>query len=104
MAETREVWAKPLAGRVAIEWSIEGTGEDARLKFQWHEFDGPPVVVPPPRQGFGRIVLEKAAAQEFGVAPTATYAPEGLNYEIDAPLSAVVTVGSARAGNGKEPG
>lgn len=90
-------------GRIAIDWSIEGTGADARFKFQWQESKGPPVV-PTTREGFGRIVLEKAAAQEFGVAPKATYAPGGLSYEIDASLSAVVAVGSARERRGKEQG
>jgi two-component sensor histidine kinase len=70
-------------------------GADARFRFHWQEFDGPPVV-PPTRQGFGRILLERVAAQEFGVPPTIRYAPDGLSYEIDAPLSAVVFVGSAR--------
>ena len=90
------------AGRIAIDWSIEGAGADARFRFQWQEFDGP-TVVPPTRQGFGRVVLEKAAAQEFGAAPKIRYAPEGLNYEIDAPLS-VVAADSAREGSGKEQG
>ena len=72
-------------GQIAIHWSIEGAGAEARFRFQWQERDGPPVV-PPTRQGFGRILLERAAAQEFG-APKVRFAPEGLSYEIDAPLS-----------------
>lgn len=75
-------------GQVAIQWSIKGEGAEARFNFQWQEFGGPPVV-PPTRQGFGRTVLEKAAAQEFGVPPKIGYAPEGLSYEIDALLSVV---------------
>lgn len=84
-----------LGGRIAIHWSTEGVGADARFRFHWQEFNGPPVV-PPTRQGFGRILLERAAAQEFGVSPTIRYAPDGLSYKIDAPLSAVVSVGAAR--------
>ena len=72
-------------GQIAIHWSIEGVGADARFRFQWQELNGPPVV-PPTRQGFGRILLEKAAAQEFGVLPKVRFAPEGLIYEIEAPL------------------
>lgn len=90
------------AGRIAIGWSIEGAGPDARFKFRWKESGGPPVV-PPTRQGFGRIVLETAAAKELGVVPTATYAPEGLSYSIDAPLSALVAVRSARGGSVGHP-
>jgi PAS domain S-box-containing protein len=75
-------------GQVAIRWSIDGVGAEARFRFQWQELDGPPVV-PPIRHGFGRMVLEKAVAQEFGVPPKVRFAPEGLTYEIDAPLVVV---------------
>jgi two-component sensor histidine kinase len=83
-------------GQIAIHWSIEGVGADARFRFQWQELNGPPVV-PPTRQGFGRILLEKAAAQEFGVLPKVRFAPEGLIYEIEAPLL-VVAASNARGG------
>ena len=82
-------------GRVAIRWSIEGTGAEARLKFQWREHDGPPVT-PPGRQGFGRTILEKVAAQDFGSRPKIEFAPEGLRYEIDAPLSAIAASGPSK--------
>ena len=75
-------------GRIEIHWSIEGAGAAARFKFQWQERDGPPVI-PPTRQGFGHIVLETAAAQDFGAQPKIRFAPEGLSYEIDAPLSVI---------------
>jgi len=78
-------------GQVAIHWSIEGAVAEARFKFQWQERDGPPVV-PPTHQGFGRILLEKAAAQDFGAPPKIRFAPEGLSYEIDAPLSVLAAV------------
>lgn len=80
-------------GRIAIYWSIEGEGTEARFKFRWQELGGPPVV-PPIRQGFGSVVLEKAAAQDFGAQPKISFELEGLNYEIDAPLS-VVAIGGA---------
>ncbi len=75
-------------GQIAIRWSIEGAGAEARFKFQWQERDGPPVV-PPTHQCFGRILLEKAAAQDFGALPKISFAAEGLSYEIDGPLSVV---------------
>jgi len=81
-------------GRIAIYWLIEGKGLDTRFKFQWREFDGPPVT-PPVRHGFGRIVLEKAAEQEFGVPPKVRFAPEGLSYEIDALLSVIAATKAA---------
>jgi PAS domain S-box-containing protein len=83
-------------GQVAIDWSIEGAGAEARFKFQWQELDGPPVA-PPTRQGFGHILLEKAVAHDFDAQPKIRFAPEGLIYEIDAPLS-VLAAGSAEGG------
>lgn len=38
-------------------------------------------------QGFGSVLLEKVAAQDFGAQPKIRFAPEGLSYDIDAPLS-----------------
>lgn len=79
-------------GTVAIRWSAEGAGAAARFRFQWRERGGPPVVAPS-RRGFGRSLLEKAAALDFAAAPKLSFAPEGLTYEIDAPMP-------AEAGNG----
>ena len=76
----------PKKGRVDIHWSIEGAGKEARFKFQWQERDGPPVITPT-RQGFGSVLIEKLAAQDFGAEPKIRFAPEGVSYEIDAPLS-----------------
>jgi len=78
-------------GQVEIHWSVEGTGAEARFKFQWQERNGPPVL-PPTRKGFGHMVIEKAAAQDFGL-PKIRFASEGLCYEIDAALSAVAVAG-----------
>jgi two-component sensor histidine kinase len=81
-------------GQVDIHWSIEGTAEEARFKFRWQERDGPPVVVPA-RKGFGSVLLEKLASQDFGAQPTITFAPDGLNYSIDASLP-TMTAGNQR--------
>lgn len=77
------------AGHVAIDWTIEGAGTDARFRFRWHERNGPPIVVSPSHVGFGRVVLENAVAQDFHTQPKINFAPEGLCYEINAPLAAI---------------
>ena len=75
----------PDKGQVYIHWSIDGEDGEARFKFQWQERDGPPVVVPT-RKGFGSMLLEKLASQDFGARPKITFAPGGLSYSIDASL------------------
>jgi len=72
-------------GTVAIGWSTEGAGAGARFKFRWEECGGPPVALPT-RRGFGRGLLEKAAALDFATTPKINFAPAGLIYEIDASL------------------
>jgi two-component sensor histidine kinase len=76
-------------GSVDINWSIDGKAEEARFKFQWQERDGPPVVVPT-RTGFGSLLLEKLASQDFGAQPIVTFAPHGLNYSIDTSLPVII--------------
>src|SRR5471032_441090 len=73
----------PGQGQVDIHWSIDGEFAEARFKFQWQERDGPQVVVPN-RKGFGSLLLEKLAAQDFGAQPKISFAPGGLSYSIDA--------------------
>ncbi len=75
----------PDEGQVNINWSIDGEAAEARFKFQWQERNGPPVAVPS-RKGFGIMLLEKLASQEFGAQPKITFAPHGLSYSIDASL------------------
>jgi two-component sensor histidine kinase len=86
--------SQPDKGLVDIHWSIEGEAEQARFEFQWQERDGPPVVTPA-RRGFGSILLEKLASQDFGAQPTITFAPHGLSYSINASLPSM-TAGNER--------
>jgi len=78
----------PAEGQVDIDWSIDGEAAEARFKFQWQERNGPPVAVPS-RKGFGSMLLEKLALQDFGAQPKITFAPHGFSYSIDAPLPAI---------------
>lgn len=86
--------SQPDKGRVDIDWLIDGQAEDARFRFRWRERGGPPVVVPT-RKGFGSILLERLASQDFGAPPTISFASDGLSYSIDAPLS-IMTAGNQR--------
>jgi two-component sensor histidine kinase len=84
----------PDKGQVYIHWSIDGVAAEARFKFQWQERDGPPVVVPT-RTGFGSLLLERLASEDFGAHPKITFAPGGLSYSIDASLL-TMTAGNER--------
>ena len=81
-------------GQVDIHWSIEVKAAEARFKFEWQERDGPPVIAPT-RKGFGSLLLEKLASQDFGAQPKITFAPGGLSYSIDASLPPL-TAGNQR--------
>jgi PAS domain S-box-containing protein len=74
-------------GRVAIDWRLEGAGAERRLRLRWRERGGPPVA-PPARRGFGSRMLERALAADTRGRATLDFAPEGLVFELDAPLPA----------------
>lgn len=76
-------------GQIAIRWSIEGAGAGASFRFHWQERGGPRVNFPS-RQGFGSVLLQTVAAQDFGVQPEIRFAAEGLSYEINAPANLLV--------------
>lgn len=74
-------------GSIEIRWSIS-SGSDAKLTFRWQERDGPQVALPT-REGFGRTLIEKVVAQQFGTQPAIEFRPDGLVYEFSMPLSLI---------------
>ena len=56
-----------------------------RLRLEWHESDGPPVV-PPQHKGFGSRLIERGLAQELNGAATIEYLPDGLRCAIEAQI------------------
>ncbi|MBD8067287.1 PAS domain S-box protein [Devosia sp. PTR5] len=71
-------------GSVTITWSIETTGVP-QMRFYWSEMDGPPVSAPS-RRGFGSRLIEDTVAIELNGTARIDYRPEGVKYEITAPL------------------
>jgi len=71
-------------GRVDIDWSVHGEGEDALLRLRWREWDGPPAAVPT-RHGFGSRLIEG------GLTGTGNaklhFLPTGLVGEFEAPVN-----------------
>ncbi|WP_239806845.1 PAS domain-containing sensor histidine kinase [Croceicoccus hydrothermalis] len=73
-------------GKVTLEWTIEGSGEDAILTLIWREEGGPPVV-PPERKGFGSALIDRSMRSYFGGKAETDYRPEGLVFELEARLT-----------------
>ena len=61
---------------------------DGRLRWQWRERGGPPVMQPT-RTGFGSRMIERALAMQLSGQVTIDYQPAGLVCTIDAPLAAI---------------
>jgi PAS domain S-box-containing protein len=81
-------------GRVSIAWSVEPGGEDGdRFVLTWKENGGPPPSDGAGGQrGFGRIVTELIAARAVHGEATWTLTPEGLVWQLAAPLSWVAKI------------
>ena len=71
------------AGRIGISSAVNGN----KLKLIWTETDGPPVEEPTSRS-FGSRLINRLAQQLHGDIRM-TYAPTGLVYELEVPLSAL---------------
>ena len=73
-------------GTVAIAWSsADLPSGNQTLRFVWKE-NGGPRVMPPVRRGFGTTLIERALPVEVGGTATLSYRPEGLIYELTAPM------------------
>lgn len=75
------------AGKVAIDWNIEGGGEDKWLHLTWRELHGPSVTAPEKR-GFGSRLLEQALARELNAQVLLSFTESGVNFSLTAPLPA----------------
>ena len=74
-------------GTVDVKWKKYLTKENTeRLRIEWNERDGPPVLIPKKR-GFGSRLIERGLAAEMGGEVKLFFEPEGLACIIDAPLS-----------------
>jgi len=86
-------------GQVRITWAIEpgsaengaepASGDTSRLRLTWAERDGPPVM-PPRIKGFGRVVIERVAAQALSATVDYEFPPEGVRWSIAIPMSFMV--------------
>ncbi|KKB78403.1 histidine kinase [Devosia soli] len=75
-------------GSVTITWTLE-QGDEPSLHFYWSEMGGPKVE-PPKRRGFGSRVVEQIVQAELKGHAAIEFRPDGLKYEILAPVSALI--------------
>jgi PAS domain S-box-containing protein len=73
-------------GAVELRWSVRSqAGSGPALHLKWVERGGPRVLEPR-RRGFGRVLVEHAPAHDLGGRALLAFRPEGLEYELEAPL------------------
>ncbi|HZF76409.1 MAG TPA: PAS domain-containing protein, partial [Acetobacteraceae bacterium] len=82
------------AGRLEISW---GFGTDGRLRLHWVERDGPPVLAPPARRGFGKSVVEATIRAQLAGEARLDWETEGLSAML------VLGLGRAHRGTGAQP-
>ena len=79
-------WSIP-GGVVTISWTLVRDGANpTQLRVGWIERGGP-VVTPPTRKGFGRMVIERMVAQKLDGAVEIEFAPQGLSWTLSLPAA-----------------
>ena len=67
-------------GEVAIRWQL---GElDENIRFSWSETGGP-IVTPPQRRGFGRVVIEQIVPRALNGRGSLDFLPSGVNWTFE---------------------
>jgi PAS domain S-box-containing protein len=69
-------------GKIQIRWEIANSS----VRLAWREFDGP-IVRPPTKLGFGRIVIERMAMDTFRMPSALELSPTGVRWTASIPLS-----------------
>jgi PAS domain S-box-containing protein len=79
------------AGKIDIGWTINcGTAGTKRFFMTWRETGGP-LVSPPARRGFGSTVTTSSLSRSFNGETKLDYRPEGLSWELAAPIDHLIT-------------
>lgn len=76
-------------GRVQVLWKIDRTNGAARLRFEWREAGGPPILIPPKRRGFGSRLIERGLAHQLNGEARLNFEATGVHFVLEAPLDAV---------------
>jgi two-component sensor histidine kinase len=77
-------------GKIEVDWKIEDEmTASKRLHMTWLESGGP-AVSPPMRKGFGSTVTTSSLSRSFKGEAKVDYRPEGVIWELTAPLGNLV--------------
>ncbi|MFT3973852.1 MAG: PAS domain-containing protein [Amaricoccus sp.] len=90
-------------GRVAVHWRIETTDGAPRLIWSWTETGGP-AVAPPERRGFGRFLIERVLAADFGGSVGIEFPSGGVRCLLTAPWPATAKPAEEADSKGKMGG
>jgi PAS domain S-box-containing protein len=73
-------------GRVSVSWDRQQSGETAaRLKFEWREINGPPIVAPT-QFGYGTSLIRDLIPHELGGTVDLMFVSDGVRCTIEIPL------------------
>jgi two-component sensor histidine kinase len=81
-------------GSVEVCWRIAGASDAPTLVLSWRESGGPQVTAPE-AQGFGLRLAAGALARGLGGQASLAFDPDGLRYELSAPLSTALWAAEA---------
>ena len=74
------------AGHLELRWAVAPSRDPPdRLSIHWRETGGPPVE-PPSREGFGSRLIRRSIEGELAGDLNIEFAPNGVTYDISAPL------------------
>jgi PAS domain S-box-containing protein len=76
------------AGRVEIDWTILGQGDNAELEITWQEVGGP-AVTPPTKRGFGSRLIRASLSGGAEGTSEIDYRAEGVRWKATSRLSAI---------------
>ena len=76
-------------GSVDLRWHVTLEAAEPRFCLRWAEKDGPAILAPPTRRGFGSRLIERSFAAEVGGEVELSFAPGGLTCRLEAPLASM---------------
>src|SRR5664279_5595830 len=76
-------------GRVTVGWEVNDSGSGRLFCFWWHEHNHA-IATQPTRQGFGTTLLTRLVPADLSGRATLDYGSGSFQYELEAPVEAVI--------------